>query len=208
MTMRCIIVVLLVLVVAACDDTSITPTGPSPAQSALTVTSVNPNSGPLGSTVVISGSGFSPDATVTMGEPATDVTVVNSTEIRATTPRNASGIVDVVITNPGGANATLGRAFTYEVVTLTPSATTLAPRERLTLTWTAPHRRNSWGDWIGLFALEDLNSDYEKNWWTYASSTSGTETLNAPVRPGQYEFRYLLDDGYVDVARSATITVR
>ena len=31
--------------------------------------------------------------------------------------------------------------------------------------------------------------------------------FKAPPQPGEYEFRYLLDDGFIDVAR-APVTVR
>ena len=37
--------------------------------------------------------------------------------------------------------------------------------------------------------------------------TSGTFTLTAPSQAGQYEFRYLIDDGWSDVARSTMVTV-
>ena len=36
---------------------------------------------------------------------------------------------------------------------------------------------------------------------TRTARISGTLTLNAPAQPGQYQFRYLLDDGFVDTAR-------
>ena len=39
-------------------------------------------------------------------------------------------------------------------------------------------------------------------------ATSGTLTLTAPTRPGQYEFRYLSDDSFLDLARSRPVTVR
>jgi hypothetical protein len=36
---------------------------------------------------------------------------------------------------------------------------------------------------------------------------SGTRTLVAPREAGQYEFRYLLDDGFGDAAVSSVVTV-
>ena len=42
--------------------------------------------------------------------------------------------------------------------------------------------------------------------WT-DGATSGTFTLSAPTQAGQYEFRYLLNDGYGDAARSSLVTV-
>jgi hypothetical protein len=53
----------------------------------------------------------------------------------------------------------------------------------------------------------DPSTSYDL-WWKYTDGgTSGTFTLNAPTQPGQYEFRYLLDDGFVDTARSTPVTV-
>ena len=62
-------------------------------------------------------------------------------------------------------------------------------------------------DWVGLFKVGDPNTG-DVWWWEYTSNrTSVTFTLPAYVPPGQYEFRYLLDDGYNDAARSSRITV-
>ena len=54
---------------------------------------------------------------------------------------------------------------------------------------------------------ETPNTSYDY-WWEYTDgATSGTLTLSAPTAPGQYEFRYLLDDGFVDTVRSSPVTV-
>src|SRR5436190_173545 len=37
---------------------------------------------------------------------------------------------------------------------------------------------------------------------------TGSLSLRAPSDPGQYEFRYLPNDGYTDAARSNTVTVQ
>jgi hypothetical protein len=45
-------------------------------------------------------------------------------------------------------------------------------------------------------------------WFAYTGGTaSGTVTMVAPGQPGQYEFRYLPQNGYNVVARSAPVTV-
>ena len=50
--------------------------------------------------------------------------------------------------------------------------------------------------------------DTAYGWWEYTyAATSGTLTLTAPSQAGQYEFRYLLDDEYIDAARSSLVTV-
>jgi hypothetical protein len=61
-------------------------------------------------------------------------------------------------------------------------------------------------DWIGLFKVGDWNGAH--GWSQYTDgATSGTSTLSAPSQAGQYEFRYLLDNGVTDVARSSLVTV-
>jgi hypothetical protein len=86
---------------------------------APTVSSVTPNTGPTagGTLVTISGTNFFNPSTVTFGgQPATNVVVVNSTTITATTPSNGAGPVDVVVTDGGvclGISGTLPNGFTY-----------------------------------------------------------------------------------------------
>ena len=83
------------------------------------VISISPTSGhPSGGTsVTVSGTGFSTGATVTLGgTAATNVTVVSSVSITATAPAHAAGTVDVVVTNSNGQSATLINGFTYTSV--------------------------------------------------------------------------------------------
>jgi len=80
------------------------------------VSGVSPTSGTTagGTSITISGSQFSTGATVSIGgSAATNVTVVNSTSITATTPAHAAGTVSVTVTNPDGQSGTLSNAFTY-----------------------------------------------------------------------------------------------
>ena len=92
-------------------------------------------------------------------------------------------------------------------VILTVDSSVVVPGGRLSVSWEAPNRQPR-NDWIGLFKVEDPNEAYESGWWSYTSGQpSGTLFLNEPSRPGQYQFRYLLDDDYIDVAR-AVVTVR
>ncbi|WP_353063325.1 IPT/TIG domain-containing protein [Tunturibacter psychrotolerans] len=80
------------------------------------VSSVTPNAGPLsgGTAVTITGIDFAAGATVAFGSTAaTNVTVVNSTTITATTPAGSAGAVTVTVTNSGGQSGSLAGAFTY-----------------------------------------------------------------------------------------------
>jgi hypothetical protein len=83
---------------------------------APTVTSITPNTGPAGggTSVTITGTGFLPGATVSMGgTPATGVNVVSGTSITATAPAHAAGTVNVVVSNNDAQNGTLNNAYTY-----------------------------------------------------------------------------------------------
>ncbi len=77
-----------------------------------TVSSVSPNSGSTagGTAVTITGTNFVAGATVTFGATAaTNVVVVNSTTITATTPAGSAGAVTVTVTNPEWAERKSGQ---------------------------------------------------------------------------------------------------
>jgi hypothetical protein len=89
-------------------------------------------------------------------------------------------------------------------VTVTASTDAVDAGGQMSVSWTA--RRPRAGDWI---ALCRVGGRYDDDWWGSTNGQpSGTLVVTAPVRPGQYEFRYLLDGGLVDVARSSPVTVR
>src|SRR5262249_27845068 len=85
--------------------------------SAPTLTSVAPVSGLAsgGTSILLTGTGFVPGATVTVGGvPATAVTVgAGGLTVTATTPANTPGAKTIVVTNPDTGSATLNNAFTY-----------------------------------------------------------------------------------------------
>jgi hypothetical protein len=95
---------------------------------APTVTSVVPNSGPTGggTDVTITGTNFASPATVAFGgNAATNVVVVSTTSITATSPAGGVGTVDVTVTTPGGTSGTVaGDHFTY---TGGPNVTSVSP---------------------------------------------------------------------------------
>jgi len=88
--------------------------GPAP-----TISSVLPNSGPVigGTVVTITGTDFQSGATVTFGQsPATAVVFSSATQLLATTPAHAQGIVDVIVRNPDTQSAPVSGGFTYQPV--------------------------------------------------------------------------------------------
>jgi len=100
---------------------TLTGTGTS---SAPAVTSISPSSGPTagGTSVTITGAGFTGTTGVTIGgSAATSVTVVSDTSITATTPAGTAGTASVVVTTSGGSNAA-NTLYTY-----TPPASYTAP---------------------------------------------------------------------------------
>lgn len=188
---------------------------PQPASRALVVTSVTPASGSSYSQLTIAGTGFKQGALVSLGGiSATGVLTYSDSVMRATAPLHDAGAVDVVVTNPDGGQATLTGGFSYIALpqsgtavtaSLSVTPTTVPAGGQLRVGWSRPDGR-SFFDWIGLFRIGDSNLAYLDYQYT-DGGTSGTQTWVAPSQPGQYEFRYLPDDGYVDVARSAPVTV-
>jgi phospholipase C len=113
------------------DDAVLTRTVPGGGYTyvgAPSLTAVSPSNGVTtgGTAVTLTGSNFQTGATVTFGSSAaTNVTVVNSTTITATTPSGSSGAVSVTVTNPGGQDAVLSGGFTYSDPA--PTASSISP---------------------------------------------------------------------------------
>lgn len=172
----------------------------------LGISAVSPKTGLIGDVVRIVGTGFAAGATVTFGSVSARVVDASGTVIRALAPVHVVGPVDVVVTNPDGQRGMLTDGYVYDVVTLSVSSNAITSGSPMIVSWVAPAGRSVW-DWIGLFKVGDSNAGY--GWYDYTKgATSGMLTLTAPTQAGQYEFRYLLDDGYVDAARSGQVTVK
>jgi hypothetical protein len=104
---------------------------------APTVSSVSPNTGSTagGTAVTIMGANFAAGATVTFASAAaTNVVVVNSTTITATTPAGSVGAVTVTVTNLGAQSGSLVNGFTYVVV---PTVISVSPNNGPTAGGTA-----------------------------------------------------------------------
>ncbi len=88
---------------------------------APTVTGVSPTTGPSagGTSLTITGTGFTGATALTIGGTApTSFTVNNSTTITTTAPAHAGGAVNIVVTTPGGTGTGTG-LYTYFVPTVT-----------------------------------------------------------------------------------------
>ena len=170
------------------------------------ITSVSPAAGLYTDAVVITGSGFLPNAIVRFGDVRGTLAAFTATALQVIVPEHAPGAVDLTVTNPGGQCAVAEHGFVYESVSIAADASTVVARGLLSVTWAAPKGRSAL-DWIAFLRVNDPNSD-GLGWWDYTrGATSGTLTLAAPANPGQYQFRYLVNDSYTDVARSPIVTV-
>ncbi|MBE2285889.1 MAG: IPT/TIG domain-containing protein [Prosthecobacter sp.] len=141
-----------VTVVNATSITCVTPSGTAGARSVVvttpggsnsanslftyvaapTVTAIAPNTGTTtgGTSVTISGTGFTGATGVTIGgAAATGITVVNATTITATTPARSVGTASVLVTTAGGTNA----ANTLYTYVAPPTVTAINPASGSTL---------------------------------------------------------------------------
>ena len=158
-----------------------------------------------GDDVNVRGTGFSSNATVTFGAVTATIVGQNASLITVIVPDHPPGLTDIVVSNQAGDTRTLSQWFTVGSVVLSISSTLVAPGDDVTVTWIAPQGRCC-GDWIGLYSTGAPNSHYGV--WTYTGdSATGAFKARVPIQPGTYEFRYLVQDGYNDAARSGVITV-
>ena len=156
---------------ALTNDTTILPE--SSGLSVSTIGSIAPNSGSAagGTSIVISGTGFTEGATVRIGGvPATSVQVVSSSRISAVTANHLSGSVDVVVTNADGRSATLLGGFTYvsDVALLYPNGgETLKFDAMFNIQWVVP---------TGIAARQDvyLSLNSGATWTVLATGLPGT----------------------------------
>ncbi len=93
---------------------------------APTITAVTPDTGTTGggTTVTITGTGFTQGAEVSFGKQgAAEVTVSSATKILAVTPPSDAAAVDVQVSNPDGQSDTVPDGFTYASPAPTPTPT-------------------------------------------------------------------------------------
>jgi hypothetical protein len=120
------------------DVTIITPGGTSATSRAdrfayiphTVVSNISPASGPAngGTTVTITGSGFTSATSVLFGSTTTsNFTVVSDTQISVASPAGSSGTVDVIVTSCGGTSITSNAdQFTYTPLPVTVKITSPA----------------------------------------------------------------------------------
>jgi hypothetical protein len=96
------------------------------ATSVPAVTAIAPDTGPAsgGTTVTITGSGFTDASAVTFGPLSAGMTIISDTQLTAVSPPGV-GTVDITVTTPGGTSAS-GTAdqFTYTTAAVPPPVVT------------------------------------------------------------------------------------
>ncbi len=90
--------------------------------------------------------------------------------------------------------------------TLVATPSTVAPGGQIVVSFTAPINSSPY-DWVGLFQVGAANTNYLDGGYT-TGLTSGSFNVPAPATPGQYEFRYMLTNGFTSVVTSNTVTVQ
>lgn len=103
-----------------------------PAITPPTLALVSPNHGLAsgGTSVTLTGTGFQNGATVSFGGTASpSVTFNGATQLTATTPAHAAGLVSVVVTNPDTGTVTAANSFTFDPL---PEITSLSPNRGTT----------------------------------------------------------------------------
>lgn len=136
---------------------------------APTVSGISPSYGPTagGTNVTVTGTNFASGATVTLGGVSTtNVVVVDSTTITCTTGAHASGVVDVVVTNPDTQSGTLTGGYTY---------TDMVRVEETAITYGGP-TATAWGYWTGTAGSQSPSNGTQS--WSKTSGAWATYTFN------------------------------
>jgi hypothetical protein len=172
----------------------------------FTLTSVTPARGLAGDVLRINGTGFSANIVLSFGGTDARVIQPTGTQILTLAPSLPPGVVEVSVTNPNGQRRVLPQGFRFDAVSISASPAIVKVGGGLSVTWGAPAGRPG-GDWVGLYRVGSPNDD-SYLWWQYTGAVAqATVAVPVPGQPGDYEFRYFADDGYVDAARSGVVTV-
>ena len=142
------------------------------------------------------------------GIEATNVTIVNSTTITATTPAHAAGLVDVAIDLGDGDElykTAKTSSYRYATVPDVPTNLATAPLDNaVRLTWTAP--ANNGGSPITDYVIQ-YSADGGITWSTYSHIASTSTTVTIPfLTPTTYTFRVAAVNAIGTGVYSATAT--
>ncbi len=146
---------------------------------------ISPTSGPTtgGTTVTISGSGFSATASgdiVTFGANKATVTAASTTSLTVTTPPGSAGAVDVTVTTSGGTSS--AATFTYiaectqaPAVTRQPANVSVTAGQAASFTAAGSTPANC----LAPSVRWQVSADHGTTWSNVASATSATLTVGS-----------------------------
>lgn len=103
---------------------------------------------------------------------------------------------------PTGGTGTGCSSNTY---TLTASPSTAHPGETIIVSFTYPGESLTRRDWVGLFQVG--GSSYIGTWFHVINEPDCQFSFTAPSTPGQYEYRFLLNDTYDQLVAVTGLTV-
>ena len=153
---------------------------------APTVTSITPTTGSTvgGTSVTITGTGFSSGATVSIGSSCSSITVVSATSITCTTGSSTAGAKNVVVTNSDTQSGTLTSGFTYQAPDTTPPVITGDSTKSITVGNTSIATFNAnesvtWSISINPSSLFSINSSGELTISSSATASSYTVEITA-----------------------------
>ncbi|HEX8267630.1 MAG TPA: BACON domain-containing carbohydrate-binding protein, partial [Pyrinomonadaceae bacterium] len=139
--------------------------------------------------------------TVTSGNAGNGTGTVNFSVAANTTSGARNGTITIA-----GQLFNIQQAAPANYYTLTANPSVVTPGAPMTVSFTAPSG-SSTVDWVGLYAVGTANTQYLSGGATNGQ-TSGTFNLNAPTQPGQYEFRYMLNNSFTSIVTSNVVTVQ
>ena len=209
---------------------TITVTPPAPPAITLSATTIAP--GGTVTATIANGPGNAGDWVGLLGASAADGTYVDWKYLNGMQTRPGAGVTGAAVAfvmpaTPGTYNVRfflndswvkLATSATITVTapappTITLSATTIAPGA--TVTATIANGPGNAGDWVGLLSASAADGTYMD--WKYLSGTrirpgagvtGAAVPFTMPATPGTYNVRLFLNDSWVKLATSLTITVQ
>jgi subtilisin family serine protease len=182
-------------------------TSPVPTLTSVSPSRMHAGMGPM--TISLTGSGFNALSVASWNGTPLVTTTTSKTTIQATVPvaLNTGTSAQVAVTNPspgGGTTAAIVVPLDPPAV-LTVNATAVPPSTPVTVTLTGGFGGGS--DWLAVAQVGSPDKNYVLYTYVGSNVTTRTWTATMPSTPGQYEFRYFPDNGYIRAATSPAITL-
>jgi hypothetical protein len=193
---------------------AVAPPPGAPAPVATSLSPASANAGTAAFNLIVNGSNFVSSSIVRWNGANRPTTFLSATQLRASIAAAdiaTAGSASVTVFTPapgGGTSAQL--TFTIAQVAsgpqLTVNRTTVPPGGSVTVTLT--NGPGGIGDWLAFARTTAPDAGYETYTYVGLGVSTRTWTVTTPTTPGTYEFRLFLNNGYVRVATSPTVTVQ